>query len=555
MFPGGALRYYVMPGPPERAYARYAELTGQPAMPPRWALGYHQSRFSYATQGEVDDLAARFQQHDLPVSAIHLDIHYMQDFHVFTVNRQRFPDLTALAARLRAQDIRLVTIIDPGIKRDMNHWLYRKGVEQKVFCLTPSGCVAIGPVWPGWCAFPDYTHPQVREWWGNQYQVLLKQGVAGFWHDMNEPAISATWGQRTLAGDVLHAMEGRGGSHREAHNQYGLLMARAAYEALQREQPEQRPWILSRSGWAGLQRYAWNWTGDISCSWTMLRQTIKMVLGLSLSGIPYTGADIGGFTGQPSPELFVRWFQLGALLPFFRAHSSLETSRREPWAFGPEVLNILREVLRLRYQLLPYYYTLAWKAHQTGLPLVRPLFWGSLADHALWGVDDAFLLGDALLVAPVVYEGATRRTVPRLPAGEWYDLWDDSHLCGGEAATVPAPLARLPLFVRSGHLLPLADADRLTLHLYGAAGSGVVYTDSGDGYGDCRLDRWHWEQQGSDIVITWESEGNYPFPDSGIDIVAHGLRAEQAILNNRPLAKGNHHKTGASIFRYGKTGS
>jgi alpha-glucosidase len=335
-------------------------------------------------------------------------------------------------------------------------------------------------------------------------------------------------------------MEGHGGTHQEAHNQYGLLMARAAYEALRREQPEQRPWILSRSGWAGVQRYAWNWTGDISCSWAMLRQTIRTVLGLSLSGIPYTGADIGGFSGQPSTELFVRWFQLGALLPFFRTHSSFNTSRREPWAFGPEALRILREVLRLRYRLLPYYYTLAWQAHQTGLPLLRPLFWHNLPDQALWDIDDAFLLGDALLVAPVVREGATERTLSRLPAGEWYHFWDDTHLCGNEAATVPAPLARIPLFVQAGHLLPMADDERLALHLYGATGSGTVYTDSGDGYGAWRLDHWHWEQQGSNLIVTWESEGDYPHSDSGIDvidIVVHGLQVEQAVLNNQPLTQ------------------
>ncbi len=535
-FTDGALRYYVIPGPPERAYARYADLTGHAPLPPRWALGYHQSRFSYGSQQEVAALAEQFRTHDLPISVIHLDIHYMQDFHVFTVNRQRFPDLSGLAAHLQNQGIRLVTIIDPAIKRDLNHWLYREGLQQKVFCMTPSGCVAVGHVWPGICVFPDFTDPRVREWWGSQYQVLLKQGVAGFWHDMNEPTITETRGQSTLAREVLHAMEGRGGSHLEAHNLYALLMARAGHEALRREHPQRRPWFLSRSGWAGLQRYAWNWTGDISCSWAMLRQTIRTVLSLSLSGIPYTGPDIGGFTGNPTPELFVRWFQLGALLPFFRTHSSFETPRREPWAFGAEVRHILRAALLLRYRLLPYYYTVAWNTAQTGSPLIRPLFWNDPADADLWAVDDAFLVGDTLLVAPVVHAGDTRRTISRLPAGGWYHMWDDCYLAGGETATVSAPLARLPLFVRAGHLLPTDDTtDRLTLHLYGAAGSGMVYSDAGDGYGDWRIDRFHWQQQDTDLVISWESEGDYPFAYSGIDVVAHGFRAEQARMNAQAL--------------------
>jgi alpha-glucosidase len=534
-FSSGALRSYIVPGPPARAYARYAELTGHPAMPPRWALGYHQSRFSYQTEQEVIDVIDGFAEHDLPISAIHLDIHYMQDFHVFTVNRDRFPDLRGLADWLRARNINLVTIIDPAIKRDINHWLYREGLEQKAFCMTPSGCVATGPVWPGWCAFPDFSDPRVRAWWGSYYQVLLKQGVAGFWHDMNEPTITATWGQHTLAGEVLHSMEGRGGDHLEAHNQYALLMAHAGYEALRREQPDRRPWLLSRSGWVGLQRYSWNWTGDISGSWATLRQTVQTVLGLSLSGIPYTGPDIGGFTGHPSAELFVRWFQLGALLPFFRTHSSLETPRREPWTFGDEVLAILREALRLRERLLPYYYTLAWQTHQTGLPLLRPLFWNDPTDPALWESDDVFLLGDALLVAPVLHEGATERTIARFPPGEWYHFWDDCQQRGGETATVAAPLERLPLFVGGGHMLPLSEAGHLTLHLYGAAGRGEVYTDAGDGAGDWRIDQYRWETHNQEVRLSHEHTGAYPPPDSGIDVVAHGIAAEQARLNDHPL--------------------
>jgi alpha-glucosidase len=504
-------------------------------MPPRWALGYHQSRYSYYTQQEVIEIAEGFAQHDLPISAIHLDIHYMQDFHVFTVNRDRFPDLRGLAAQLRAHNINLVTIIDPAIKRDINHWLYREGLERKVFCMTPSGCVATGPVWPGWCAFPDFSDPQVRAWWGNQYQFLLKQGVVGFWHDMNEPTITATWGQHTLAGEVLHSMEGRGGDHLEAHNQYALLMARAGYEALRREQPARRPWLLSRSGWAGLQRYSWNWTGDISGSWATLRQTVQMVLGLSLSGVPYTGPDIGGFSGHPSAELFVRWFQLGALLPFFRTHSSIETPRREPWTFGREMLDLLRETLRLRYRLLPYYYTLAWQTHQTGLPLLRPLFWSDPTDPALWDCDDAFLLGDALLVAPVLDEGASERTIACFPPGAWYSFWDDQQQRGSTSATVAAPLGRLPLFVRGGHLLPTDEEGRLTLHLYGPLGRGEIYTDAGDGYGDWRVDQYRWEEQDGALTLSHEHTGDYPPPADGIDIVAHGFTAERARLNDQPL--------------------
>jgi alpha-glucosidase len=312
-------------------------------------------------------------------------------------------------------------------------------------------------------------------------------------------------------------------------------MARAGYEALRREQPARRPWLLSRSGWAGLQRYSWNWTGDISGSWATLRQTVQMVLGLSLSGVPYTGPDIGGFSGHPSAELFVRWFQLGALLPFFRTHSSIETPRREPWTFGREMLDLLRETLRLRYRLLPYYYTLAWQTHQTGLPLLRPLFWSDPTDPALWDCDDAFLLGDALLVAPVLDEGASERTIACFPPGAWYSFWDDQQQRGSTSATVAAPLGRLPLFVRGGHLLPTDEEGRLTLHLYGPLGRGEVYTDAGDGYGDWRVDQYRWEEQDGALTLSHEHTGDYPPPADGIDIVAHGFTAERARLNDQPL--------------------
>src|SRR3990170_317969 len=248
--------------------------------------------------------------------------------------------------------------------------------------------------------------------------------MAGFWHDMNEPASFAGWGEATLPLSTQHDMDGIGGDHRAAHNLYGLLMNRAGYEGLCMLQPHKRPFILSRAGWVGMQRYSWAWTGDVESTWGGLRQTIASVLGLSLSGQPYAGPDIGGVSGQPSPELFVRWFQLGSFLPFFRTHCALYLPRREPWEFGEQVLEMLREQLQLRYRLLPYWYTLAWMASQDGHPLARPLFWVEPEDQAFWEVEDAFLLGEVLLIAPVVEEGARRRSIYP-PKGDWYDFWSD----------------------------------------------------------------------------------------------------------------------------------
>lgn len=530
VFEGGALRCYLIPGPPARAIARYSELTGRPPLPPRWALGFHQSRFSYDSEEDVRGVVAGFTAYDMPLSAIHLDIHYMDGFLVFTVDGRRFPDLAGLAGDLERQGVRLVAILDPGVKRDPGYRLYREGLEGGHFCMAEDGQVAVGPVWPGWCAFPDFTDPQARAWWGAQYPRLHEQGVAGFWHDMNEPAIAGTWGQTALADGVRHSLEGRGGDHREAHNLYGLQMARAGHEALRAQRPERRPFILSRSGWAGLQRYAWTWTGDVQSSWAMLRQSVATVLGLGLSGIPYSGPDVGGFKGAPSPELFLRWLQMAALLPFFRVHSSIGVPRREPWAFGEETCARIASVLRLRARLMPYLYTLAWESSRSGWPLARPLFWPDGADRALWDVDDAFLLGDALLMAPVLEEGARARAL-QLPAGRWYHLGENSWVEGPGRLRLAAPLDQPLILVRAGTVLPMHEGERLALHLYPApdgAAAGSCYSDAGDGDGPWRLDRFRLADAGPHLSLRWEGEGDFAFPFSEVAVHLHGVRLRSA---------------------------
>jgi alpha-glucosidase len=242
-------------------------------------------------------------------------------------------------------------------------------------------------------------------------------------------------------------------------------MNRAGYEALRTLRPERRPWLVTRSGWAGVQRYAWNWTGDIESSWEALRLTIPTILGLGMSGLPFTGPDVGGFSGAPSAELYMRWFQMAAFLPFFRTHSAIGIPRREPWTFGEGVLNILREFIKLRIQLIPYHYTLAWQASQSGLPPVRPLFWMDIQDQALWKIEDAFLLGDCLLVAPILEEGQSKRSL-QLPKGGWYNFWDDQLLNGAGEVTLEAGQERIPILVRAGSVLPVNVSGGLTLHLY-----------------------------------------------------------------------------------------
>ena len=542
-FEGGRLRYYFIPGPPARALERYTELTGRAALPPLWSLGYHQCRWGYKDAADIRAVAAGFRQHDLPLSAIHLDIDYMDGFRVFTVDRARFPDLAGLAQELGEQGIRLVTIVDPGVKQDAGYRLYQEGLKAGFFCTAANGRPMIGIVWPGWCAFPDFTDPRVRTWWGEQYLPLLEAGIAGFWHDMNEPASFSAGGDLTLPLVTGCHLEGQGGDHRQFHNLYGLLMNRSAHEALRQHRPDSRPWIISRAGWAGSQRYAWNWTGDTESSWPALRMIIPSLLGLGLSGQPFSGPDIGGFSGSPSAELYLRSFQMAAFLPFFRTHSAIGTARREPWVYGEPYTSILRRFLQLRERLLPYLYTLAWEAGQTGTPLIRPLFWHDLDDEELWSADDAFLLGAALLVAPVLEEAAERRAV-RLPPGGWYDFWNSQLYQGSSQLTLPVDLERIPAFVRAGSLLPLAEDGRLALHVYPPAGdggeapiAGRLYSDAGDGYGPQRLDEFRLQRRGHRVTLTWSSAaGDYPFPYPEVTVVLHGTPTARARVDGRATA-------------------
>ncbi|MBI3998795.1 MAG: hypothetical protein HY355_07145 [Armatimonadetes bacterium] len=434
-----------------------------------------------------------------------------------------------------------MTIVDPGVKCDRAYTVFREGESEGVFCGGGDRKPIEAPVWPGWAAFPDFTDSKVRRWWGRYYAHLLDQGAAGFWHDMNEPAAFAAWGDQTLPLPTRHTFDGRGGDHREAHNLYGLLMARAGFEALRTLAPDRRPFILSRSGWAGLQRFAWNWTGDVDSTWDALRQTVPTVLGLAISGICYTGPDVGGFGGTPSAELYLRWLQMAAFLPFFRTHSAVLTPRREPCEFGAEALAIAREVLRLRARLLPYFYTLAWDAGQRGWPLVRPLFWPDGRDPALWDIADEFYLGDALLVAPVLEEGMRAREVT-LPPGTWHEWGSDRRHAGPGRVRIDAPLERIPVLVRGGRVLPLREGSRaqprLVLHLYApdtGDGEGLLYSDAGDGYDPGRVDRIMIRREGDRLQLTWTSEGPTPLPYTVVEIRVHGIGIRRAAVDGRPI--------------------
>ncbi|MDT3396733.1 glycoside hydrolase family 31 protein [Streptomyces sp. B1866] len=513
---GGALRYWVIVGAPPRVLRGWTALTGAPAVPPAWALGPQHAVWGSGGEREVRQVLADYRARHLPLTALHLDIGHYRGHRVFSVDTARFPDLPGLAAELRGQGVRLVSIIDAAVQAEPGDPVYDSGVAADAFVRDTRGQQVRGVVWPGEAVYPDFTDPRARAWWAGLYAERLEHGFAGVWHDMNEPVSFAPFGDPTLPHSARHALEGRGGDHREAHNVYALGMARAAYEGLRALRPDERPFLFSRSGWAGLQRYGGTWSGDVATGWPGLRASLSLALGLGLCGIPYSGPDIGGFTGRPSPELYLRWFQLAAYLPLFRTHSATTAGHREPWAFGAEVLRHAAAAMRERQRLLPYFVTLARLAWRTGAPYARPLWWRWPQDRALRDCEDAFLLGDALLVAPVLAEGARRRSV-RLPRGLWYDTATGRPHRGPGSVVLDAPLSRVPVLARAGAVLPVAGEDGgVELEVWapapGRTGGGVLVEDPGDGWAKARVSRFTVRTREDGVAVEREGAAEVGFP-------------------------------------------
>jgi alpha-glucosidase len=454
---GGDLDHFLLHGPsPAAVLERYTRLVGRPALPPRWALGYHQSRWSYAPAAALQAVADGFAARALPCDGLWLDIDYMRGFRSFTWDPLGFPDPRALSAQLGAAGFKMVTILDPGIKRDPGggYDIYDEAIRDGHFALAADGTPYVGTVWPGAALFPDFTRDATRAWWASHVGAFAQAAdVRGIWIDMNEPT---SWSADGVPVEVRF----EAASHAEIHNVYALLMARASFEGALGAAPNRRPFVLTRAGFAGIGRYAAVWTGDVESSWEHLALVPPMLQGLSVSGVPLVGSDVGGFGGGPSPELYGRWFELGAVSPFFRSHVRTGAPAQEPWAFGPEVLELARRMLAFRYALLPYLYGAFEQATRGGTPLVRPLWWEDPSDAESHGHDDQFWLGPALLVAPVLAAGVTERDV-YLPSGIFYEYYGGAAYQGPLTVRVPAPLGRFPVFVRAGSLVVTqADTDR-----------------------------------------------------------------------------------------------
>lgn len=498
---GGALDYYFIYGPDLRSILNlYTRLTGRMPLPPKWALGYHQSRYSYRTEKQVRKIASEFRRRRIPCDVIHLDIHYMDGFRSFTFDRRRFPDPGRLVADLRQQGFHVVAVVDPGVK-DEDYPIYQECVERGFYCSKADGTPFVGRGWPGRIIFPDFTRQDVKDWWADLHTFYFGLGIEGIWNDMNEPSLNINprtqglWQRPIDESDLYMDDRGLNSNVARVRNVYALNECEATFRAFRKHRPHWRPFILTRSGYAGIQRYAATWTGDNWSSFEHIGLSVRMLLNVGLSGVPFAGADIGGFMGirkmfRQDPPLYARWIQVGVFYPFCRTHTAIYTRPQEPWSFGRRVEEISRRYITLRYRLLPYIYNLFREAATEGVPIIRPLFFDHQADEQCYDprFENQFFLGRDLLIVPVT-EKKCKTVQVYLPAREWIHFWSGEEFAGGKEYQVAVGLEDIPIFVRRGAILPMQppvqyvgeqEADILILQVYPArSGSLELYEDDG----------------------------------------------------------------------------
>ena len=550
---GGNLNYYFFYGPaPKSVIEEFTALVGRTPLPPRWSLGYQQSRYSYYPAKMVRFIANNFRLRDIPCDVIYLDIHYMNGYRVFTWNHHRFPHPRAMIAALRKQGFRVVTILDPGIKLDPNYWVYQQGIAGHDFVTLPDGKVYVGDVWPGASVFPDFTSPRVRDWWGTLYRGLVSDGVSGFWNDMNEPSIFNS-ASRTMPLDAVFYDHGLESPQAKIHNVFGMQMSRGTRDGVLRLRPNRRPFVLTRATYAGGQRYAAVWTGDNSATWQHLRISIREILNMGLSGLAFAGADIGGFAKSPTPDLYTRWLEAGIFYPLCRTHTNFGTAEQDPWSYGIRRENINRRSIDLRYRLLPYLYNAFYQSSQTGLPIMRALLLDYPDDPEAVAQQDEFLFGSDFLVAPVVRDGARAWRV-YLPEGKWFNFWNDRFYDGKQTVRVNAPLGRIPLFVRGGAIVPTqqvvqytgqAPIDPLTFLIYpDGNSSSEYYEDDGSTldyqHGDYFPRRISVEQTPSRVSVQISArQGSYQPPARSLVLKIFNQRhsPKRVLLDGSPVAR------------------
>lgn len=523
---GPAHAVWVLEGPtPAEVLRRLGELTGTMPMPPRWALGYQQSRWSYFPDTRLRQIARGFRKRRIPCDVLWFDIDYMDRFRIFSFDHKRFPDPKGLADELRADGFKCVWMIDPAPAAADKYWIHDQVIAGQHATLDSDNQPFIGSVWAGPSTFPDFTRPETRDWWAELYGPFMKRGVDGVWNDMNEPSVFDT-PEKTMPERAWHRggvldddCELPPGPHAMYHNVYALLNTRASYEGIARANPEKRPFLLTRSGFLGSQRYAATWTGDNQATWHDLRASIAMTLNLGLSGQPFAGPDIGGFIDHTGGDagLHARWMGIAALLPFARGHAAAHSPDKEPWSLGPECEATCRRAIERRYRLLPYFYTSFRVAHESGEPIVKPAWWLDPANPGLRNEDRAFLLGDDLLVCCDVAHGHTAGRFD--PDAAWPGRWRAIDIVEGEHdPELPRVFARVGSVVALGPVMQWTDQapiDPLELVVCPDAdglASGRLYEDAGDGHGHAQGERLWSAFSLRDGVLSVERDGVFEPP-------------------------------------------
>lgn len=538
---GGEMNYYFIYGPDmPQVVKSYTNLTGYGELPPLWSLGYHQCKWSYYPEAKVKEIAANFRKYQIPCDGIYLDIDYMEGFRCFTWNKEYFPDPKRMVKELEEDGFKTIVIIDPGIKIDKDYWVYKEALEKDYFCKRADGPYMIGKVWPGECNFPDFTNPEVRVWWSKLFKELISEiGVKGVWNDMNEPAVMEV-PNKTFPDDVRHDYDGHPCSHRKAHNIYGTQMARATYDGVKKYAYPKRPFVITRSAYSGAQRYGSSWTGDNIASWEHLWIANVQVQRMCISGMSFTGTDIGGFAEQPTGELYMRWIQLGVFHPFCRTHSSGHHGDQEPWAFGEEVIAVTKKFVELRYTLLPYLYTAFYEYTEEGAPILKPLFYYDQNDPQTHYRTDEFIFGNHILVCPILEPNSKGRRM-YVPRGLWYNFWTNELVSGGKEMWVDADMDTMPIFVKAGAVIPRypvqqyvgeKELESLKLEIYFKNGkeSSTVFEDAQDGYdykkGRYSLRNFKITGKENDLVIQQHKDGKYITEYNHFEIELIGLPFE-----------------------------
>ncbi|ALG49680.1 glycoside hydrolase family 31 protein [Clostridium perfringens] len=485
---GGQIQYYFIPGENIKEVVKnYTALTGRMEMPPLWSLGYQQCRFSYFSQEEVRELVKTFEEKDIPLDVVYLDIDYMDGFRVMTFKTPNFDDAAGLISDLKEKGIRTITIIDPGVKVDEEYDVFKRGKEGNHFTKKLDGEMFIGAVWPGDSAFPDFSNKDCREWWKSELKKFISEhGMDGIWNDMNEPCVFNN-DHKTMLETCLHNSDNGVIEHKEFHNRYGFEMSRCSKEAQEELHPNERGFSMTRATYAGGQRYSSVWTGDNMSLWSQMRMSISMNANLGISGFSFVGNDVSGFGLDSSEELFIRWMEMGPFIPIFRNHSNMYTRRQEPWAFGPRAEKIAKKSIELRYELLPYIYDLYYISHKEGLPIFRPMIMEYEKDMNLLNMREQFMLGENMIVAPVLYEGERSKTV-YLPKGSWFNYFTMEKLQGGKWYKLPCELDEILVFVKEGSIIPTYNKKfrnvkerpkNILLKVFGENAKGFHYNDDG----------------------------------------------------------------------------